>query len=68
MYVMDGLAQQHFGRLPKKIYVVEKKGRIVYKSIWACPAELRQFSMELCASEEPAPATVRDMVREGVGI
>ncbi len=49
---MDELAHRSFGRLPNMIYVIDKTGRIVYKSMWTRHAELREFLEELCAVEQ----------------
>ena len=44
---MDEAAHRSFGRLPKMVYVVDMKGRIVYKSMWTRHQELREFLREL---------------------
>lgn len=49
---MDELAHRRFGRLPNMIYVIDKHSKIVYKSMWTRPRELRQFLYDLCRSDD----------------
>lgn len=49
---MDELVHRRFGRLPNMTYVIDKTGRIVYKSMWTRHAELREFLEELRAAEQ----------------
>ncbi len=44
---MDELAHRRFGRMPNMCYVIDKRSRIVYKSMWTRPQELRQVLLEL---------------------
>ena len=51
---MDELAHRRLGRLPNMVYVIDIAGRIVYKSMWTRPPELREFLRELVeTSEQP---------------
>ncbi len=49
---MDELVHRRFGRLPNMTYVIDKTGRIVYKSMWTRHTELREFLEELRAAEQ----------------
>ena len=44
---MDETAHRRFGRMPNMCYVIDKQGRIVYKSMWTRPEELREVLQEL---------------------
>lgn len=53
--LMDGMdegAHRRFGRLPNMVYVVDMKGRIVYKSTWTRHQELREFLGELLQARD----------------
>lgn len=65
---MDELAHRRFGRLPNMIYVIDKSGRIVYKSMWTRPSELRDFLRELCAADEADFAGISVAERQGVEV
>ncbi len=49
---MDETAHRRFGRLPNMVYVVDMKGRIVYKSMWTRPQELREFLGEIVQARD----------------
>ena len=49
---MDEAAHRRFGRLPNMVYVVDMKGRIVYKSMWTRHQELREFLKELLQTRD----------------
>ena len=64
--IVDGLDEgvhQALGNLPNLAYVVDKDGRVVYKSTWTNAEHIDELLSELTSDGDPArrlPVTVRD--------
>lgn len=64
--IVDGLDEathQALGNLPNLAYVVDKDGRVVYKSTWTNGEHLDELLSELTSDGDPSrrlPITVRD--------
>lgn len=46
-----------FGRLPNMVYVIDKTGRVVYKSTWTLDEELEKVLEELTMEDRAALST-----------
>lgn len=49
---LDGEIHRAYGTLPNMVYVVDQEGRIVYRSQWTLPQEIRDVLGELAKMDE----------------
>ncbi|MEE8442491.1 MAG: hypothetical protein V3S37_01970 [Dehalococcoidia bacterium] len=52
----DEAVHEQFGRLPNMVYVIDRAGRIVYKSTWTMYDKLEEVLQELKAEDEASMA------------
>ncbi|MBV8207028.1 MAG: redoxin domain-containing protein [Acidobacteria bacterium] len=49
---LKGSIHRHYGKLPNPTYVIDKSGRIAFRSLWSRPAEVRAALEELLERQE----------------
>jgi hypothetical protein len=56
---LNGTVHRAYGEMPNMVYMVDKRGKIVYKAMWTDHAEIETVLENLLMAEEMAAQGVR---------